>query len=115
MTNTIPSEEIEQINFVQYLELKGIDYWHTPNSTFSKHWSVKTRNKRLGVQPGIPDLFLIINGKLHGIEMKRTKGGILSASQKEWLDKLEKANIPTYVAKGCDEAVSYVENILKKI
>lgn len=52
MTNTIPSEEIEQINFVQYLELKGIDYWHTPNSTFSKHWSVKTRNKRLGGTAG---------------------------------------------------------------
>jgi len=87
MTNTIPSEEIEQINFVQYLELKGIDYWHTPNSTFSKHWSVKTRNKRLGVQPGIPDLFLIINGKLHGCEMKRVKGGVLSVYQRTWIEK----------------------------
>jgi hypothetical protein len=81
MTNTIPSEEIEQINFVQYLELKGIDYWHTPNSTFSKHWSVKTRNKRLGVQPGIPDLFLIINGKLpKGIEYNPSRGSSIRVS-----------------------------------
>jgi len=113
MTNTIPSEEIEQINFVQYLELKGIDYWHTPNSTFSKHWSVKTRNKRLGVQPGIPDLFLIINGKLHGCEMKRVKGGVLSVYQRTWIEKLENAGIPTVVAKGCDEAIAYVEQVLK--
>lgn len=110
----IPTEEVEQRNFVEYLRLKNIDHWHTPNSTFSKHWSVKVRNKNLGVQPGIPDLFLILNNKLHAIEMKRVKGGVVSPDQKKWLELLSTAGVKGIVAKGCDEAVQYVENELKR-
>lgn len=105
----VPTEYEEHVAFVQYLELKGYVYWHTPNQTFTKSWNQKRINKALGVKPGIPDLFVIVGNQVIGVEMKRTKGGTVSASQKDWMKKLAAAGIPTKVCKGADEAISYVE------
>ncbi|NID15403.1 VRR-NUC domain-containing protein [Luteibacter yeojuensis] len=44
-----------------------------------------------GMKSGVPDLCLpVARGQYHGlfIEMKRTKGGMLSPEQKEWLHRL---------------------------
>jgi len=110
----IPSEEQEQMVVCQYLDLRHLSYWHTPNSTFTKSWSVKARNTRLGVKAGIPDLFVIINNKLHGIEMKRVKGGVVSKFQKDWIAKLNNAGIETIIAKGATEAIEFINSKLKE-
>ena len=113
MTSIVPSEESEQKAVVQYLLLRRLFFWHTPNSTFTKSWKIKTRNKQLGVQAGIPDLFVIINGKLYGIEMKRRKNGVVSSSQKQWIVRLNDAGIETIVARGTDEAIAFIDRKLK--
>lgn len=108
----LPTEHEEQITFVQWLDLKRLKYWHTPNSTFTKSWKQKMMNKAMGVQAGIPDLFVTVNHRVVGIEMKRQKKGVLSSSQKEWIARLNEHGIETRVCKGASEAIAFVEEIM---
>lgn len=108
----IPTEQAEQALFVQWLDMHNLYYWHTPNSTYTKSWKQKSRNKIMGVQSGIPDLFVIVNNKLVGVEMKRTKGGVVSSNQKVWLERLNNANVPTKVCKGAQEAIKYIKEFM---
>ncbi|WP_241473818.1 VRR-NUC domain-containing protein [Mycolicibacterium neoaurum] len=120
----VPTEDEEQIAFVDWLELCGLRFAHVPNSTYTKHISVKMKNQRLGVRPGVPDLLVLIpphrsrdgEGHLLWIEMKRRKGGTVSKEQREWLTAfmmLESRNIDAMVAKGWDEARDAVLEHLK--
>lgn len=115
--NNTPLEATDQANLVQYLELqqmrgKDIMFSAIPNSTYSKSWSVKRRNKQQGVRAGLPDLFLIINQKPLFIEMKREKGGSLSLEQKVWINKIQNAGIDTFVCRGFEEAKNTVDKFL---
>lgn len=107
----IPTEEQEQILFIQWLRSKRLDYWHTPNSTYTKSWNQKRKNQAMGVQSGIPDLFVIVNGKVVGVEMKRAKGGVVSSNQKIWIERLNNAGIETIVAKGHKQAIDFIESM----
>ena len=109
----IPTEDQEQIAVVQYCILKGYPHWHTPNSTFTKSWKQKTKNKAMGVSPGVPDLGVIVNNRLIFIEMKRVKGGSLSEHQKLWIANLERAKVPVRVCKGFKEAKAFIDEIAK--
>jgi len=110
----IPTEDEEQMVVVQYLEMKGHKFTHIPNSTFTKSWKVKNRNTRLGVRPGLPDLVAIINDNLVWLEMKRQKGGVVSQSQKEWHEALEKAGQTIVVAKGAEQAINFIKTMEKQ-
>lgn len=109
----IPTEEQEQMAFVQWLALKHIDHFRVPNETFTKSWNQKRKNKALGVSSGVPDLFVILPkpyNRLVAIEMKRIKGGVTSESQKIWLHKLNAARVEAVVCKGCDEAIEFINS-----
>jgi len=109
----IPTEEQEQMRFIGWLVINNLDYWHTPNSTYTKSWSQKRHNTNMGVQSGIPDLFVIVKNRVVGVEMKRSKGGVVSANQKVWIDKLNRAGIETRVCKGSNEAIDFIQECLK--
>lgn len=113
-SKTCPTEDQEQMSFVQWLDVQGIPYWHTNNEMWTKSWKQKTRSKRMGTKSGIPDLFLCFDGKLVGIEMKRQKGGVVSDNQKYWGYILENAGVPCFVCRGCDHAIETVEAILSE-
>lgn len=129
-----PTEDQEQEAFVQWLRLKGYPHFRVPNETYTRSWSQKAKNKKLGVSSGVPDLFVVIpdqhfvygdNIKPHNpptqtneyrhrlvaIEMKRKKGGVTSANQKQWIKTLNEAGIQTVVCKGCDAAIEFIESI----
>lgn len=130
-----PTEEQEQMAFVQWLRLKGYAHFRVPNETYTKSFKQKAKNKALGVSSGVPDLFVVAprqqelwNGlgteairtgdtvavpTLVAIEMKRKKGGTTSANQKQWLQTLNDAGIQSVVCKGCDEAIKFIESITK--
>lgn len=112
MTVPVPSEDQEQIWFVQWLDEQGIPYWHTNNEMWTKSWKQKNRAKAMGVKSGIPDLFLCFDGKLVGIEMKKTKGGVVSDNQKYWGTILEAAGIPCFVCRGNEHAQETVQELL---
>lgn len=111
MAEIIPTEEVEQRIVVEYLELKGHKFSHIPNSTYTKSWKVKMRNKEQGVRAGLPDLVAIVNNNLIWIEMKRKKGGVLSAAQKSWIEALEAAGQTVRVCKGAEEAIKFIQEL----
>lgn len=125
-----PYEDQEQEAFVQWLRLKGYPHFRVPNETYTRSWSQKAKNKKLGVSSGVPDLFVAVpfppphliiahkdrddevrNKTLVAIEMKRKKGGVTSANQKQWIKTLNEAGIQTVVCKGCDAAIEFIESI----
>lgn len=127
-----PTEDQEQEAFVQWLRLKGYPHFRVPNETYTKSWSQKAKNKKLGVSSGVPDLFVAVpfppphliiahkdrddevrNKTLVAIEMKRKKGGVTSENQKKWIKTLNEAGVQTVVCKGCDAAIEFIESITK--
>lgn len=112
MADYTPTESQEQIVFVQWLQSKKLHHWRTPNETFTKSWKQKNMNKLLGVQSGIPDLFIIVNNKLIAIEMKRKKYSRTSPTQLEWIGRLNSANVPTKVCFGAKDAIAFVEEFM---
>lgn len=125
-----PTEDQEQEAFVQWLRLKGYPHFRVPNETYTKSWSQKAKNKKLGVSSGVPDLFIVVpfppphliiahkdrdddvrNKTLVAIEMKRKKGGVTSENQKKWIKTLNEAGVQTVVCKGCDAAIEFIESI----
>jgi hypothetical protein len=117
-------EDHEQSEFVSWLEYNRLKLTAIPNSTYTKSWSQKRKNHRTGLRPGFPDLVVIIqphqskdgSGWFLCIEMKRRKNGVVSASQKSWIESINSLNIATVksvVCKGSDEAIQYVADLLK--
>ena len=114
MSVLAPLETEEQKEFVKYLVLKNLKFTSIPNSTYTKSWKQKAKNKAEGLNPGLPDLLVCLPDRLLFIEMKRIKGGVVSKYQKEWIEALNKySNVEAIVCKGCGEAIDAVENCLK--
>jgi uncharacterized protein (DUF1015 family) len=107
----VTSEDTEQAIVVEYCRLTNIPLFHVPNSTYTKSFKQKAKNKRLGVSSGVPDLFLIVNNRLIAIEMKRTKGGVVTKTQLDWLKRLNKAGIEAIVAKGAEQAIEFINKV----
>lgn len=110
MTLPLPTEENEQAAFVQYLELKGLKFTAIPNSTYTTSIKQKVKNMRTGLRPGLPDLLIIVNNQVIFIEMKRSKGGVISPAQQSWIDALSAAAISVYVCRGADQAIQVIED-----
>lgn len=110
--NWQPTEEQEQAAVFEWVVLMEKQFpelaclFHIPNGGLrSKPEAV--RFKRIGVKPGVPDLFLpVARGGWHGlfIEMKRQKGGKLSEDQKAWLDALTEQHYMAVRADGAEQA-----------
>jgi len=104
----IPSEHTEQVNFVRWFRLQYRDVliFAIPNGE-QRNKITGAKLKAEGVTAGVPDLF-IPAWKLF-IEMKRSKGGSLSAVQKERIKELEEAGYRVFVCKGFDDAREQVQ------
>lgn len=107
----IPSEDQEQQIFIKWLDRQGYKYTAIPNSTYTKSWKQKNKNTAMGLRAGFPDMVIIADGKFMCIEMKRTKGGIVSPHQKEWISALDGAGVPVAACKGALEAIRFVEAV----
>ena len=107
-----PTEEQEQATVFQWVTLMRNRFpeldlcFHIPNGGWrSKPEAV--RFKRIGVKPGVPDLFLpVARGGWHGlfIEMKRKDKGRVTADQKAWIEALEGQMYRAVVCYGSEEA-----------
>ena len=89
-------EKVVENKIKKWLKDKG--YW-----SFKVHGSI--------FQPaGIPDILACINGKFVAIEVKRTKGGVISALQKAQIQKIKENGGIVGVASSMEEFLG----ILKK-
>lgn len=124
--SVIPYEEDEQIAFVQWMQLHNIPHAHVPNEIGGSSRSVKIRAikmKRMGTSKGFPDLLVFLPFKgitgavdayeMVAIEMKRKKGGTVSKEQKQWIEILTKAGVPSKVCRGADEAIDFVKSLMQ--
>lgn len=117
MKTVYPTEQEECERLAAYLEelkLQGkvLTYSHTAQETYTKSWKQKRKNKRAGVNPGVPDYIITTPTKVIFLEMKRQKGGVTSEYQKEWLKATDKKKTVSAVAKGFDEAKKYLQEAL---
>ena len=117
-----PTEEQEQAAVFEWVTLMRNQYpeldllHHIPNGGYrSKPEAV--RFKRIGVKPGVPDLFLpVARCGYHGlfIEMKRKKGGRVTEEQSAWIEALTAQKYCAVVCYGaedaCDKILEYLEN-----
>lgn len=114
LLNSMKNEEDQhQIALMDWVRLrKDIEpfIFHIPNGgRRNKREAVKL--KKMGVKAGVSDLFFAFPSRnFHGlwIELK-SKTGKVTASQKEWLEKMEKAGYAVAVCYGWESAKTVIE------
>lgn len=109
----IPTEDEECYTFANYLRAKGYQFGHINNEFYTKSWKQKSRQLAMGTAKGFPDYVIIANGKLVMVEMKRTKGGVVSEHQKKWLAELNAAGVTAIICRGAKEAIKMLTDIVK--
>lgn len=107
-----PEEEVEQTCLFRWAayslgahpELKLL---HAIPNGGKRSKSEAARMKAAGVKAGVPDMFLpVARGGSHGlyIELKRIKGGRVSAEQLAWMEELTREGYTCAVCHGWDSA-----------
>jgi hypothetical protein len=87
----------------------GLFYFHVPSGAFFGGKRQGAIMKSLGWFAGLPDLFLIRDGRCYAVELKSETGRV-SEKQLECLDRLRQAGAIVAVATGLDEALRRLEN-----
>ena len=114
------SEDQEQEIVIQWKELmvnqfQKLKYLHHCPNGGSRNPIEATKLRRMGVVPGVSDLFLpVARNGYHGlwIEMKRKHDGKLSKYQKDWLEGMQEEGYKAVRANGADEAIAILEEYL---
>ena len=119
MDKLVPTEDQEAEAFHRWLSAKGIPHTHIANeSGRGRQAMLRTAKlKRQGQSKGVWDYEIFVpqlDGTLKEIrvELKRRKGGVVSAEQKIWGDIYERAGIPQKICRGWDEAREFTEKFL---
>lgn len=110
--NFTPTEHDEQVALMQWSEYAmaahpELDLLYAIANGGKRHIRTALTLQAEGVKKGVFDLHLPVpRGTFHGlyIEMKRRKGGTLSAEQKAFRAKVERQGYQTYVCKGWESA-----------
>lgn len=116
-----PEEEVEQTCLFRWAayslgahpELKLL---HAIPNGGKRSKSEAARMKAAGVKAGVPDMFLpVARGGSHGlyIELKRIKGGHVSAEQLAWMEELTREGYTCAVCHGWEEARKVIQTYLK--
>ena len=113
---SIPSEEDEQKTLVEWLMRHGIRFCHVPNGGYrTKREGAKF--KRLGVQKGMVDILIFDPPPAYpdnvgaAIELKRRKGGRVTAEQSAWLNDLKDRGWAVAVCQGAMEAIRVLQEL----
>ena len=106
-----PSEHVEQSLLVQWFRRSypNVLIFAVPNGG-ARSRATAGKLKVEGVVPGIPDLF-VPEWKLW-VEMKRTKGGVLSPEQIGMIEYLLSVNYAVIVGKGAEDAKAQILEFL---
>ena len=112
MTDT-PTEHEEQREFVQWVRqtYPGVRIFAIPNGG-ARGAATAGRLKAEGVSPGVPDLCIPAWGLW--VEMKRQKGGVVSAEQKDWISYLQSVQQCVLVCRGADDAKAQIQAFLNE-
>jgi hypothetical protein len=100
---SLPSEHNEQVAFVTWFRktFPGVRIFAIPNGGF-RHKKTAGDMKAEGATPGVPDLF--VPAWDLWIEMKRQKGGRISAEQRDWEEYLIGIGHSHFYGYGAEDA-----------
>lgn len=132
MTNAIknltPHEDEEAIVFADWLRAMRIPHTHVANEVGGSSKTARVRAikvKKMGQSAGVWDYEIFvpvknIDGDIDAyqeirVELKRKRGGTVSEAQKKWGKIYGLAGIPCAVCHGADEAIAFVEAIMKEV
>ena len=87
---------------------------HVPNGGLRSK-SEAARLKRAGVKSGVPDIVLpVARGIYHGLYIElKALDGIVSKTQREWLNSLRLQGYFALACFGADEAISVIKKYIK--
>ena len=107
-TAVLKSEHYEQREFVSWFRktYPGVRIFAIPNGGWRSRITA-AKLKAEGASPGVPDLF--IPAWLVWIEMKRSKGGVLSDKQKDWRQYLLSIGHTFILANGKEQAIEAIK------
>lgn len=113
-----PTEHEEQVNLFRWFRMRhdGMVMYAIPNGG-ARNSITGARLRDEGVLAGVPDIFLPCpSGGKHGlyIEMKRQKGGRVSAPQKAVMQALRMQGYEVAVCHGWQEARGCIEQYLAR-
>ena len=124
----VPLEYDEAMVFADWLRIKQIPSTHIANEIGGSTKTAKLRAlkaKKMGQSAGVWDyeIFVPITnvfGEVDAyqevrVELKRKKGSTVSEAQKRWGEIYELAGIPCAICKGAEEAIKFVEQVIKEI
>lgn len=95
---------------VRHLRMRGAPgmfFWHTPNSGRRTMGEIQGL-RQMGFVAGLPDLFLLHDGKLCGLELKTLKGKATS-DQLKIIDQIKAAGGTAEITYGLDHALGTLE------
>jgi len=106
--------ELQQ-RLIHYLRSHNIFCFAPLNETFmtlnkGKNYGLYQHYLKMGLEPGILDVWIFKNGKAYVIELK-SGGGKLSPSQKGIITRLERENIPVLVTDCFYTAVDWLDGM----
>jgi hypothetical protein len=104
-------EDAVHLAVVEHLRsrCKANIFWtHVPNGGH-RHPLVGKKLKAMGTRAGVPDLLLLIEGRLHALELKCLHG-CASVVQRKVMKELEAAGAVTAIGRGVDEAVGILDS-----
>lgn len=94
------TEQAVQKDILSYLKIRGIVAWKN---------HIDRRRYQVGMV-GAPDIVgYLPGGRFLAIEVKRPKGGSVSAAQDEWIERAMIAGCCAFVARSVDEVREIVE------
>lgn len=107
------SEDNFQKSVAQYLDMKGLLWFHTPNGG-SRNKIEASKLKGMGVKPGVPDCMICEPfGQFKGLAIELKVGrNTLSENQVFWLYELWKRGWKVVVSWSLDEVVEEVNAYL---
>jgi len=106
------SEHYEQALFVQWFRrtYPGILLFAIPNGSYRSK-AAGAALKVEGVVKGIPDLF--VPAWRLWIEMKKSKGGVVSPEQKDIISQLKAMGYGVIIGKGFEDARKQIESMVR--
>jgi VRR-NUC domain-containing protein len=114
-----PTEEQIQIAVMDWARLHPIckDYLIYNVNSGDRHISYAKKLKRMGQRKGVSDLLLAYpcNG-YHAawIELK-SKTGVLTIEQKEWINRMIEVGCKAYVVRSIDDAIAAIKDYLGEL
>jgi hypothetical protein len=107
----VPTEQQEAEALAAYCRVKGYAFTHIPNETGSDPAAIRRaiRMKRAGVSKGFCDYLIFKDGQSFAIELKRQRGGTVSAEQRVWLAILSAHGFRAAICHGFQESIEFLE------